>query len=79
MTTDRTYTEIRTAADITPEIETLVEDYAQGWPEASAMDIIDRIERGGALDNGTYADFGPDSSGPAISKVRRIVREARRD
>ncbi len=77
MSTDRKYTEIRTAKDITPEIEALVEDYAQGWPEAPAMDIIDRIERGGALDNGTYADFGSASSSGAITKVRKIVREAR--
>ena len=77
MSTDRRYTEFRTAKDITPEVEKIVEDYAQGWPEASVMDIIDRIERGTSLENGTYADFGSQSSSPAITRVRKIVREAR--
>lgn len=77
MSTDRRYTEFRTAKDITPEIEAIFEDYAQGWPEASVMDLIDRVERGFPLNDGTYADFGTASSSPAITKIRKIVRAAR--
>ena len=77
MSSDRKYTEILKSSDITPEIETIIEDYAQGWISESAIDIIDRIEHGGPLSDGTYADFGTRYSSPAITKARKIVREAR--
>lgn len=78
MSTERRWTEVRTAKDITPEIEAIFEDYAQGWPEASVMELIERVEHSSAPQaDGTYLDFGGSSSTPAIRKIRKIVKDAR--
>lgn len=74
--TDNRYTEINTAADITPEMEEVFADYAQSWPEATVLDLIERFESG-SLADGSYPDFGPVNNSPAIRKVRKIVKEAR--
>ena len=72
-----TYTEILVAADVTDEITEMVEDCAAGWPDATTTDILERIE-GYTLNDGTSPDFGGSTDSPAIRKVQRIVREARR-
>lgn len=78
MSTEKRWTEIRTAKDVTPEIEAIFTDFAQGWPEATTMDLIERVEyNGGALADGTYPDFGGSASTPAIRKIRKIVKDAR--
>lgn len=71
------YTEILTAADVTDEITEMVEDCATGWPDATTGDILERVE-GYTLSDGTSPDFGGSADSPAIRKVRRIIREARR-
>lgn len=80
MSIEKRWTGVRTAKDVTPEIEETFADYAQRWPEATTMDLIERIEsRYGTLADGTYPDFGSAASTPAIRKIRKIVKDARAD
>lgn len=77
MSTEKRWTEIRAAKDVTPEIEEVFVDFAQGWPKDTTMDLIERVENSGPQADGTYLDFGTATSTPAIRKIRKIVKDAR--
>lgn len=78
MRSETQWHEIRTAADITPQMRKHIESEAVGFPDKTTLDIVDSMERVPEPD-GRFLDFGTTINTPAITKVRRIIRDARKE
>jgi hypothetical protein len=81
MTSDNVWTEIRTAADVTPEILDLAEHIEAGWWSGDARidwgEFVDRMD-GARLKDGTRLDVGADLDSPAIRKIKKHIRDLRK-
>lgn len=78
MTAD--YTPV-TAEDVTDELVQQTVDIVDGWyPEGRIDwgDVFDRLERR-TLDDGRGIDLGTDLGSPALTALKRRVREARKE
>lgn len=74
MSTEPRY--IRTAADVTEDVTQAVWEVVEGWYLDRPIDwedVFDRAERWSDL------DFGQDWDSPAIRKIKRTVREWKRE
>lgn len=74
---DDIWTTINSKADITPEIESIIRGFADGYQE-SVHDALDRAE-GFRLKDGTRLDFGGSLDSPGYKAALAIVRNERRN
>lgn len=78
---ERQYTEITSADDVTEEVLEMVRNIESGWyldRRIDWEDVWDRLE-GSLLADGTYIDLGPETSTPAMRKIKRVINEERRE
>ena len=75
------YTLILTAESVTDEVMKIVFDVVDGWYQSSRIDWEDVIDRADdtELEDGTRIDFGESMMSPAITKIKRLVREHRKN
>lgn len=77
--TERGFTSLRTAQDVTDEIREMAESIVDGWFATGPMDwprFFDKMENL-VLENDTHADFGEDPQSGAVLEVQRHVRRYR--
>ena len=78
---DKTYTTITEAAQVTEEILNLAWDKVEGWYMDSAIDwddVWDRMD-GTTLGDGTTLDMGNSVDTPAIRKIKRTMNQWKRE
>jgi len=76
----KTYTKIYEAADVTEEILAHAEE-TEEWFADERIDWEDFVDRMDSkpLADGTYIDMGSQMGSPAIKKIRKYIRDLRRN
>ena len=77
---ERTYTRIIEAADVTDEVLSVAED-AEGWFVDQPIDWEDFLDRmdGHELADGTLIDMGESIDSPAIRKIKKHISNYRKE
>lgn len=77
--TEKKYTKVVAAKDVTEEIIDIVLDVVEGWYSEGRIDwedVWDRAE-GADLEDGTELDFGADLDSPAMREIKKRIRALR--
>lgn len=79
--TDREWTPVLTAGDVTQEVLDIAVDITEGWYAETKIDwddVWDRMEKS-SLDDGTDIDMGSDDDSPAMKYIKSHIRALRKN
>lgn len=78
----KTWTKVRTAEDVTPEILGMASMVVTAWFASNRtlpwLEVWDRMD-GRQLSDGTYLDLGSDLSTSAFVKLKQHIRKIRQE